>query len=125
MGEETQHEERTGFGRTLGDDHKVTQSNSQNRTYCTQTGFRGSDTGAQTDLAVSQSPFSTPQTTIRLLCVSVPCTSPFYKSMLLYSFQFPVTDLSGMSRLLPDAKLRFSICDMYEDRGGLLHFKYN
>lgn len=55
--------------------------------------------------------------------VCVPCTFPFNVSMFLYSFLFPVTDLPGMPLLSPDAKLRFPICDMHEDRSGLLHFK--
>lgn len=36
---------------------------------------------------------------------------------------FPVADLTGMPLLSPDAKLRFLICNVDEDRGSLLHFK--
>lgn len=57
--------------------------------------------------------------------VCVPCAFPLYVSMFLYPSLFPVTDLTGMPLLSPGAKLRFPICDMCEDRGGLLHFKHN
>ncbi|KAK5864879.1 hypothetical protein PBY51_016085 [Eleginops maclovinus] len=49
---------------------------------------------------------------------------PFLLTMLLYSFLFPVTDLTGMSLLSADAKLGLPICDMNKNRGGLLHFKH-
>lgn len=43
----------------------------------------------------------------------------------LYSFLFPVTDLTGTPLLSLDAKLGLPICDMDENTGSLLHFKCN
>lgn len=74
-------------------------------------------------LAASQSPLSAFADHNKALCVSVPCTFPFYKYMLLYPFLFPLGRLPGMSLPSHNAQLRFPIGDLYEDRSSLLHFK--